>query len=116
MCARTRRLVPSGPDGHGYHLTKLRNWVKGALGVIRVMVELTSVVLGVGAAAGLVSNLVEAVGKAGEIAKNEDFLGLREQYATALANDENGRAIERTKACNPGDVVSMQASGSGLAS
>lgn len=107
VCARTYRLVPCGLEGQGYLVMEARNWVKRHVGVVRVMVEITSVASGVGAAVRLISNLVEAVGAASEIAKNEDILPLKERY-TALVNEEKNRGSEQLRVIYHKDTVSME--------
>lgn len=107
VCAKTHRLVPCGLDGHGYQITEVRDWVKRAFGVVRVMVELTSLVLGVGAAAGVVSNLAQAVGSGSEVVRNEELFGLKERYP-AFTVEEQSRENERRQATYPGDMASME--------
>lgn len=109
VCARAHQLVPCGPDGHGYQITRFRYWGMRALGIIRFMVELTSAILGGGPAAGLLSNLAKAIWRASEIVKNEDLMRL-EGRNLAFANEWITRRRIEQQDAHLSDVACMGAS------
>lgn len=105
VCAKTYRLVPCGFHGQGYQIEELRDLVKKTFGVVRVIMEFTAVTLGLASAAGLMSNLVEAIGTTSEMPKGEDLVGLIAHYGE-LAYNKGQRTLEQGQAVSPASAVS----------
>lgn len=104
VCAKTYRLVPCGFHGQGYEIEELRDLVKRTFGVVRVIVEFTALTLGLVSAAGLMSNLVEAIGITSDMLKSEDLVGLVTPYGE-LAYSKGQRTIEQRQALSPESAV-----------
>lgn len=77
VCARTYRLVPCGPEGHGYTIQQFRRWMKSTFGVMKMMVELTSIVLGASVASELSSYFLDAVEGSLAVAEGDDMSTLK---------------------------------------
>lgn len=77
VCADTHRLVPCGPEGHGYKIQQFRTWAKNTFGVLKVMVELTSIVLGASVASDLSSRFLDAAEKSLGVAEKGDVQSLK---------------------------------------
>lgn len=96
VCARTYKIVPCGPNGHGYRIKEVREWVKKAFGVVKAMVQLTSIALGPLTAAGVASDLIEAFGEVQDKIPTEDLQKLRTNFE-AMINDEKYSGVEELR-------------------
>lgn len=95
VCACTYRLVPCGPEGHGYKIRQFRTWMKSTVDIMRVMVELTSIVLGASVASDLSSYLLNAAEGSLGIVGGDDVSSLK----TYLRGSTSGMpaVIERVR-------------------
>lgn len=89
VCARTFHLVPCGPEGHGYMIQQFRTWTKIAVGVMKVMVQLTSTVLGASASSDLSSYLLDAAEGSLRVAEGDGVSSLK-----TYLRGSTGRSVE----------------------
>lgn len=61
VCAQTHRLVPCGPNGHGYELCSLRKWASMATGAVTAVLEITCATFGAVLAARTTSTIFSQI-------------------------------------------------------
>lgn len=94
VCARTHKLVPCGPLGQGYKIHKPREWVRRAISIAKVMLQVTCATFGAIAAAPLGANLVDGVVGAAIDAANQETVSRLQAELEALDAHEDNSVVE----------------------